>query len=180
MVACLLGTTAAAADPARSPPTATVPDPPGRSEPPRVPATAFRPSWDLDGIYLWLGPTVAASRIEARWDSTVGGHAAVLRVCERQALGVLGGAFGASLWTERSGGRMWLDAMLGTRALGRMVGASIGPILELHDLAHPRLGGSVAVWTFVGVTPYARVGVVDELGAFAEIGLHLALPVVRR
>jgi hypothetical protein len=141
---------------------------------------SFRPSWDLDGIYLWLGPTGAASRIEAEWDSTVGGHAAVLRVREREGLGVIGGAFGASLWTERSGGRIWLDAMIGTRVAGRMIGASVGPILELSDLAHPRAGGSVGVWTFIGVTPFARIGVVDELGAFGEIGLHIALPVLRR
>jgi len=181
MLACFLGViTPAAADPARSPPTATIPDPPGRREPPRVPAAAFRPSWDLDGIYLWLGPTGAASRIESEWDSTVGGHAAILRVRERDSLGVIGGAFGATLWSERGGGRMWLDAMLGTRLLGRMVGASIGPIVELDDLAHPRLGGSIGVWTFIGVTPFARVGIVDELGAFGEIGLHIALPVLRR
>ena len=181
MLACFLGVTSpAAADPARSPPTATIPDPPPRTGAPRVPASAFRPSWDLDGIYLWLGPTAAASRVEATWDSTVGGHAAVLRVREREGLAVIGGAFGASLWTERSGGRLWLDAMAGTRVAGRMIGASLGPILELDDLAHPRLGGSVGVWTFIGITPFARVGIVDELGAFGEIGLHIALPVVRR
>jgi len=181
MLACFLGViSTAAADPARPPPTATIPDPPPRTGSPRVPASAFRPSWDLDGIYLWLGPTAAASRLDASWDSTVGGHAAVLRVRERQHLGVIGGAFGASQWTERSGARIWLDAMAGTRVAGRMIGASLGPILELDDLAHPRLGGSVGVWTFLGVTPFARVGLVDELGAFAEIGLHIALPVLRR
>ncbi|MBA3456978.1 MAG: hypothetical protein H0T42_28065 [Deltaproteobacteria bacterium] len=181
VLAWLLGATSVvAADPARLPPTATNPDPPPRSASPRVGPDSLPPSWDLDGIYLWLGPTVAASRIEASWDSTVGGHAAVLRVRERQALGVIGGAFGATMWTERDGGRLWLDAMIGTRIAGRMIGASAGPILELGDLAHPRIGGSVGVWTFVGVTPFARVGVVTELGAFGEIGLHLALPVLRR
>jgi hypothetical protein len=181
MWACFLGvTTAAAADPARPPPTATIPDPPPPPGAPRVPATHFRPSWDLDGIYLWLGPTGAASHVDSEWDSTFGGHAAVLRVREREALGVIGGAFGASLWTERSGGRIWLDAMIGTRVWGRMIGASLGPILELGDLAHPRPGASLGVWTFIGVTPFARIGFVDELGGFGEIGLHIALPVLRR
>lgn len=185
MLACFLGVTIsgagpAAADPSRRPPTATNPDPPARSSVPRVGPGAFRPSWDLDGLYLWLGPTGAASRIEAVWDSTIGGHAAVLRVREREPLGVLGGAFGATMWTERDGGRLWLDAMIGTRVGGRMIGASLGPILELGDLAHPRIGGSVGVWTFIGVTPFARIGVIDELGAFGEIGLHIALPVLRR
>ena len=61
-----------------------------------------------------------------------------------------------------------------------MVGASAGPILELSELAHPRLGGSVGVWGFVGVTPFVRVGAVGELGAFVELGIHIALPVLRR
>ena len=61
-----------------------------------------------------------------------------------------------------------------------MVGVSVGPIVELSELAHPRLGGSVGLWAFVGVTPFARVGIVDELGGFVEIGLHIALPVIRR
>ena len=104
----------------------------------------------------------------------------MLRVREREPLGVIGGAFGATMWTERDGGRLWLDAMIGTRLAGRMVGASVGPILELGDLAHPRIGGSVGVWTFIGVTPFARIGVVSELGAFGELGIHMALPVLRR
>ncbi|MDB4964012.1 MAG: hypothetical protein JWP01_4011 [Myxococcales bacterium] len=179
MCACFLAVTSvAAADDRR--PTATIPDPPPRTGSAELAPVPFRPSWDLDGVYLWLGPTVAASHIDATWDSTVGGHLAVIRVRERNWLGAIGGAFGATLWTERPGGRLWLDAMLGTRIGGRMIGASVGPIVELGDLSHPRPGGSVGLWAFVGVTPFARIGVVDELGSFAEIGLHIALPVLRR
>ncbi len=178
MWACFLGVTisevnSAAADP-------SPPDPPAHRGVPRVGPGGFRESWDLDGMYLWLGPTGAASRIEAAWDSTIGGHAAVLQVREREPLGVIGGAFGAQMWTERDGGRLWLDVMIGTRVAGRMIGASLGPLLELGDLAHPRLGGSVGLWTFIGVTPFVRIGAVQELGAFGEIGLHIALPVLRR
>jgi hypothetical protein len=156
-----------------------MPDPPPPSGAAELEPTRFRPSWDLDGLYLWLGPTAAASHVDATWDSTVGGHLAVIRVRERQRLGAIGGAFGATLWTERPGGRLWLDAMLGTRIAGRMVGASFGPIVELGTLSHPRPGGSIGVWAFIGVTPFARVGVVDQLGTFAEIGLHIALPALR-
>jgi hypothetical protein len=166
----------AAADPT----TATTVDEVPRAAPPEVPPATFRPSWDLDGLYVWLGPTGAASHIDGGWDSTFGGQLAMLRVRERSALGAIGGSLGAARWTERGGGRVWLDAAIGTRLGSRMVGATAGGLVELGDLNHPRLGGSVGVWTFVGVTPFVRVGVVQELGGFAELGLHVALPVWRR
>lgn len=137
------------------------------------------PSWDLDGLYLWLGPTTAASRIDADWDSTIGADATLIRVRERDALGAIGATLGASRWTVRGGGRIWLDGLVGTR-IGRMVGLSAGPIVELSELAHPRLGGSLGLWAFVGVTPFVRAGMVNELGGFLEIGVHIALPVLRR
>ena len=157
-------------------PTRVEPDPPPRRAPTVVKTD---PSWDLDGLYLWLGPSGAASRVDASWDSTIGGDLSLVRVRERDLVGVLGLTLGASRWTERGGGRLWLDAIAGTR-VGRMVGVSAGPILELDELAHPRLGGSIGVWGFLGVTPFARVGIVDELGGFIEFGLHIALPVLRR
>jgi hypothetical protein len=174
-VALLLGCSVAAADPV-----AITPDIPARQTVASVPAAVPPPVWDLDGMYLWLGPTGAASRIDGQWDSTFGGTAAVLRVREREPLAAIGGSLGASRWTERGGGRIWLDALAGTELDGHMFGVSAGPIVELSDLAHPRVGGSVGVWGFAGITPFARVGVVDGLGGFAEIGVHLMLPVFRR
>lgn len=160
-------------------PTRVDPDPPPRRASPAVPAAAARPSWDLDGLYLWLGPSGAASRIEAEWDSTIGADATLIYVREREALGAIGATLGASRWTVRGGGRIWVDGLVGTR-LGRMVGLSAGPILELSELSHPRLGGSVGFWAFLGVTPFVRTGMVSELGSFVEIGVHIALPVIRR
>ena len=178
MFACFLGVMPISrAEPA--PPTSTVPDPLARRGPVSVGPGNFRPSWDLDGWYVWLGPTAAGSHVEGEWDSTFGAHLAVVRVRERQRLGTAGVVAGAALWTERGGGRIWLDGLAGTRIL-RMVGVSAGPIVELSDLAHPRFGGSVGLWAFVGVTPFARVGAVEDLGTFAEIGVHIALPVYRR
>lgn len=175
LFACFVGLTTVSADPT----TATRPDPPVRETVPAVPPAGFRPSWDLDGTYLWIGPVGAATRAAGDWDSTVGGQLAVIRIRERRSLGAIGAAFGASLWTSRGGGRLWLDAIAGTR-LGKMIGLSAGPLLELSDERHPRIGGSVGAWAFLGVTPFARVGYVDELGGFAEIGLHIALPAIRR
>jgi hypothetical protein len=162
------------------PTTATRTEEVPRKAPPVVRPAGLRPTWDLDGVYVWLGPSGAASHIDGQWDSTFGAQIAMLRVRERASLGAIGGAFGASRWTERGGGRLWLDSVAGTRLGSRMVGATAGAILELGDLNHPRIGGSVGLWAFVGVTPFVRVGVVQEAGTFAEIGLHIALPVVRR
>jgi hypothetical protein len=168
--------TSVAADPI----TSTVPDAPAAPRPVVVPRATFRPSWNLDGTYLWLGPVGAASYVDARWDSTFGGEAAVVAVHERESLGVLGVNLGASRWTGRGGGRLWADGLVGTHLIGRMMGASLGPILELSELSHPRIGASIGVWGFAGITPFARIGAVSNLGMFAELGVHIALPVLRR
>lgn len=175
MYACFLGVTSAAADPA-----STIPDPPARSEAPVVGPPRFRPSWDLDGTYVWLGPTIAASHVVGAWDSTVGGDLAIIRIRERSPLSAIGGTAGGSLWTERGGGRLWADALVGTRLGGWMIGATAGPIVELSDVVHPRYGASFGVFAFLGVTPFARLGYVEGLGGFFEIGVHLTLPVLRR
>ncbi len=163
-----------------------IPDPPPRRSPPTVGPAGFRDSADLDGTYVWLGPTGAAARVDGASDSTVGGVAAVLVVREASSFAVRGGALGATLWTERAGGRLWLDAVVGTRVggggqpgRGILVGLSAGPLVELAPTEHPRMGGSVGMWAFVGITPYARIGAASEIGAFAEIGVHLMLPVLR-
>lgn len=177
--ACFFGVTTVQADPT----TATRSDPPPRLIEPAVPASNFRPSWDLDGTYLWIGPLGAASYTDDAWDSTIGGQLAIIRVRERRSLGAIGASFGGSLWTSRGGGRLWLDAVVGTRlgpGDGKMMGLSFGPILELSDERPPHAGGSVGIWAFLGVTPFARVGYVEKLGPFVEVGLHIALPAIRR
>jgi hypothetical protein len=175
LVAALVMLQTARADPV----TATVPDAPVAPSPVVVAPAAHRPSWDLDGTYLWLGPIGAASYLD-RWDSTFGGEAAIVRVRELAALGLAGVSLGASHKTTRGGGRVWIDGLVGTHLLGRMMGASLGPIVELSDVVHPKLGASIGVWGFVGITPFARVGAVTDLGMFAELGVHIALPVLRR
>ncbi|HEY5923868.1 MAG TPA: hypothetical protein VIV11_19450 [Kofleriaceae bacterium] len=178
MSACFLFVIANIARADNFTPTTIDPDPPPRRASPSVPTTNPTPSSDLDGLYLWLGPTGAASRIESEWDSTIGADATLLRVRERNLIGAVGATLGGARWTVRGGGRIWLDGLLGTR-LYRMVGISAGPILELSDFKRPQLGGSVGLWAFVGVTPYVRTGMVSDLGGFVEIGVHIALPAIR-
>lgn len=176
LVCLLVVMKAAAADPVAG----VAPDAPDAPQPVIVPRATFRPSSDLDGTYLWLGPVGAASFIDARWDSTFGAEAAVVAVHEHAPLGLFGATLGASRWTVRGGGRIWVDGLVGTHLLGRMMGASLGPILELSEIAHPRLGASIGIWGFAGITPFVRVGSVSQLGMFAELGVHIALPVLRR
>lgn len=175
--ASFLGMSRAGADGSTQPD--TLPDPPPRRRAPVVGPAGIPPTASLDGLYVWLGPVGAAGRLDATWDSMFGGDLTIVRVREGAGLGALGASAGASLWAARGGGRIWLDGLVGTRLGGRMYGASAGPLVELAELAHPRIGGSVGLWAFFGPTPYARVGAVADLGAFVEIGLHLALPVFR-
>lgn len=157
-----------------------VPDVPPRSQPVVVPAPSLPSTANLDGFYVWLGPVGAASHVAGQWDSTFGAEAAVVVVHEDAPIGTAGITAGASRWSERGGGRVWVDGLVGTHIFGHMLGASLGPIVELADLAHPRFGGSVGVWGFAGITPFARVGSVQDLGMFAEVGIHIALPAIRR
>ncbi len=150
------------------------------ADPVVVAPARFTPSADLDGLYVWLGPVGAAARIDDRWDSTIGGDVSILRVDEAAPVSVVGGSLGGSRWGARGGGRVWLDGVVGTHLAGRPLGVTLGPVVELSDVAHPRLGGAVGVWGFLGITPYARLGYVDRLGGFVEVGLHIALPVWRR
>jgi hypothetical protein len=175
----LAGAGTAAAGPAE--PT-IIPDPPprgGAAAPSAGGPSSLPPSWDLDGLYVWLGPVGAAGRLDGAWDSAFGADLAVVRVREAAPLGAVGVAAGAARWAERGGGRIWLDGLVGTRLGGRMYGATLGPVIELAELAHTRVGGAVGIWAFFGPTPYARVGVIADGAAFVEVGIHLALPVLR-
>jgi hypothetical protein len=162
-------------------PTDPRPDIPGRRTPPAVPPGNLPSFVDLDGTYVWLGPSGGAAYIDSSWDSVIGGDLSVVRVREHDALGTVGGSFGAAKWTERGGGRLWLEAIAGTRLVNRtMVGLSAGGIVELADTEHPRPGALFGVWAFVGVTPYVRVGAIQDDGLVVELGVHITLPVLRR
>jgi len=171
-IACLVAVAVAAAAPAAADP--------ARTTPITVPPASFPPTSDLDGTYLWLGPLGAASWIADRWDSTFGADAAITVVRERAPVALVGVDLGASRWTARGGGRVWVDGVIGTQLIGHMMGASLGPIVELSALAHPRFGASIGVWGFAGIAPFARLGTIADLGIFAEVGIHIALPALRR
>jgi hypothetical protein len=178
VLAILITSGIAGADPTGFVPTQTSPDPPVR--PPPGPPPVLRPTWDLDGLYLWLGPVGAVGREAAVWDSTFGGDLSLVRIRERETLAAVGVTLGASKWTTHDGGRIWLDGLVGSEPVGNVViGLSAGALLELDQLSAPRIGGSVGLWAYDAIAPYARVGYIDGLGGFVEFGLHIPLPVYR-
>jgi hypothetical protein len=134
---------------------------------------------DLDGTYLWVGPTGAATHVDGRWDSLWGGGVQVLRVREHKRLTVYGVWLGGAHYATGDGGRLWIDGVIGTRAIA-ILGLSLGPVVELGAQHHPRLGAAVTVWGFTGVTPTIRIGALQQAGAFVELGVSLSLPAIRR
>ena len=140
----------------------------------------LRAGSDLDGTYLWVGPVGAATHVEGAWDSAWGGTLHLIRIRERSWLGSLGAGIGAAHYAARDGGRVWVEALVGTRRLvGKMVGISVGPTVELGQFRHARAGVQASIWCFAGVVPYARGGVLDASGPFVEVGLSISLPAVR-
>lgn len=143
-------------------------------------APRLRAASDLDGLHIWLGPVGAATHVDGAWDSAWGGTIAAIRIRERAPVGALGVWLGGTHYALRDGGRIWLDGVVGTRRIGgRMLGTAAGPVVELGDLRHPRLGAQASIWCFAGVVPYARLGVLEASGSFVEVGLSLGLPALR-
>lgn len=149
----------------------------------RPAAPELRSTADLDGLYLWLGPSGAAAHIDGSWFSSWGGGVQVLRVRERARLGVVGAWLSGVHYAGRDGGRVALQAVVGTRRLfggaGPMLGAGAGPVLELGLAHHPWAGAEASAWLFAGISPYVRAGAVTEAGAYVELGVQVSLPVRR-
>lgn len=129
---------------------------------------------------LWLGPSLAWQWRADQGDSLVGAEVAITSVRERCGLGLWGVVVGAARFAERDAGRVWAVAALGTRRpFGVMVGATAGPIVELAELARPKVGGALGAWVGLGVVPYARISLLADGTAAAELGVEVALPVRR-
>lgn len=145
------------------------------------PAPRLRSTADLDGTYVWLGPSGAAAHVDGGWFSSWGGGVQVLRVRERAGLGVLGGWLSGVHYAGRDGGRVALEAVVGTRRLpgALMTGLAAGPVLELGERHHPWAGAQATAWVFAGISPYVRVGTVANAGGYVELGVQLSLPARR-
>jgi hypothetical protein len=133
---------------------------------------------NLDGWYVHLGPEIAAVRRDDAWDSVAGGSLSIARVHEHATLALVGARVMAARWTA-GGGRVGVEGVAAV-PLGTMVGISAGPLVDLGDFHHPRIGATGSIWCFAGVVPYVRVGVIEASGAFVEAGISIPLPVWRR
>jgi hypothetical protein len=147
----------------------------GERAPPAVRVTT------LDGTYLALGPTAALVRTredgQVNWDGGFGGEIALVRVREQEAVASLGISAGALRLAAVDRGRAWGEILLGTRIAGIHAGLAAGASVEIDEVRPPRPGGHATVWIFAGVVPYARMGVVEGGGPFAEIGIKISFPV---
>lgn len=87
---------------------------------------------------------------------------------------------GAAAYSERDGGRVWLQLATATRRMGGvLVGIAAGPTLELAETRHARWGGQGSVWLFAGATPYAQVTSLTDGELAVDVGLRIPLPAVR-
>jgi hypothetical protein len=132
----------------------------------------------LDGTYLALGPLAAFVRANEKWDGGFGGEIALVRVREHELLASLGIAAGALRLAEEDRGRVWTELLAGSRLAGIHAGLGAGAGLEIDGVGPPRWSGHGVVWIFAGVVPYARVGMVEGMGPFAEIGIKVLLPAI--
>ena len=89
-------------------------------------------------------------------------------------------AAGAAAYSERDGGRAWLQLAAGTRRLGGvLVGVAAGPVLELSETRHARWGGQGSLWLFAGATPYVQVTSIADGELAVDLGLRIPLPAIR-
>lgn len=142
-------------------------------------APSLRATADLDGVHLALGPVASLVRTGARWDGGFGGEISLIQVRERAWLSALGVGAGALRLAAEDRGRSWLELQVGARVAGVHAGLGAGASVDFDGVRPPRWGGHCTLWFFAGVIPYARVGVVEEGGSFAELGVRIALPALR-
>ncbi len=144
--------------------------------------TAVRPVGQAESPSHFLALTVLGSavRAEGEWDSGFGGEIAIGALRDQSALAAWVAGIDFLAYSERSGGRVTLEAALGTRwPTGALIGLAGGPVIELDDFRRPRAGGQLSVWIFAGVVPYVRAGTVENGGFFVNLGLRIPLPVWR-
>jgi hypothetical protein len=135
---------------------------------------------DLDGIHLTIGPTISAVHIGEEWTPAAGLEVSVISVQEDCRPAAFGFAFGGLSYTDRDGGRLWLEAEAAVkRPLPVALGFGLGAAAEVDPVRDARFGVQGTLWVFAGVIPYLRAGTLDLEGRFVEAGVMLKIPVLR-
>ena len=133
---------------------------------------------DLDGWYLTIGPIAAAAHVHGRWISAIGGEASLVRLGERRVPAVLGVCGGGVSYSSLPGGRFWLEAEIGLEdPLPFALGLAVGATAEVNRVDPPRFGVEATLWALGGFVPYVRVGTLEIVGSFVEMGVMLKVPV---
>jgi hypothetical protein len=125
-----------------------------------------------------VGPQASAIRLEGGWDVGAGGLAlAGWRGPGRIAL-LAAGTSGLFV-SQRGGGRLAGELVVGIRAGGALAGLAVGPLVELDRVRPPRAGAQATAWLSAGVAPFVRLAGVRDTGSSVEIGVAVALPTLR-
>ncbi len=133
----------------------------------------------VDGTYLLLGPSLASVREEQQWEVLAGGQLTLLRIAERATLAAVGVAVGVARPAVADRPRLWSEVIVGARPAGVLAGLAGGGGVEFSPVQQPRWRAHLGVWIFAGAVPYARVGVLQGGGVFAEVGVQIDLPIWR-
>lgn len=143
-------------------------------------APAPRSLGGLDGQYLLLGPVASVVRSSGSWDSGFGGALSLVRVRERMPVAAVGIGVGGFRLARGDRGLLWADFQVGSRRpAGLLMGLTAGVSAEVGEVISTRWGGHAGIWMFVGVVPYARIGVIRKSGTYVDFGIRLALPTYR-
>mgnify|MGYP001589477805 CR=1 FL=1 len=143
---------------------------------PRDVATSAR----LDGVYLTLGPLGVLTRVHGQTTTGTGLELSVVHVDEHAWLAAYGVAVGGVGYTERDGGRLWLEAEVAHQgSLPVAIGLGLGVTAEVDPVRPPRFGAQATLWVFAGIVPYVRVGTLAQAGTYLEAGIIIKVPVAQ-
>jgi hypothetical protein len=132
---------------------------------------------DLDGTYVTAGPVAAAQASQNNWNSAVGAELSLVHLREGAWPALFGIALGGVVFDSEPGLRTWIEAEAAIDRLPVKLGISAGFAAKWDRVDPPHLGAQATLWAFAGVVPYVRIGALDGLGSYFEVGLMIKVPV---
>jgi hypothetical protein len=148
-----------------------------RAEEPKEQVAGHRRASDLDGTYLTAGPVAGAQAAQDTWNAAAGAELSLVRLREGTFPALLGVSVGGLVFDSVPGLRSWAEVELGVDALPVKFGVSAGFAAQFDRVIPPHFGAQATLWVFAGIVPYVRVGTLDELGSYFEVGVMIKIPV---